>query len=89
LVIICYKFNYTLDAVLELTFPQLKCLRVNLESILKAEAGEKNSNTESFNMSTAQLNTLAFENTVKKLKEKTGRQEFDIDEIYKPQESLK
>ena len=79
-----------MEDAISLTFPQLKMLENNLGKILKAENGstEKEHKTKAMNIQTNDLNTMAFENTVKYLKDKTGKTEFSFEEIYSPDKTI-
>lgn len=65
-------------------------LETNLAKILKAENGtdDKSLQTRSIRTSTDELNTRAFENSVRYLKQKTGRSELSFEDIMDPDKAV-
>ena len=89
--VLCYKFGFNLSYVTNLTIPQIKILEKNLSKILRAEAGEKDvdggldrADTEKY-----LANRIAFGETLKMLKEKTGKDKFTMAELTNPAETIK
>lgn len=87
----CYKFGYNLEYVCGLTIPQIKILESNLSKILKAENGtDKSSNTNAVPDSNSvddnknKANRLAFGDTVRMLKKKTGKESITLAEMMDP-----
>ena len=72
----------SLDNCLSLTVPQLHILEENLSKICQVESGEdKKKNV-------APMNTKAAGETIKMLREKTGRNEFTYQELLNPADTI-
>lgn len=87
-----YKFGFKLDYILDLTVPQIRILQHNLFKIMKAETGDKgdeDAKTGSYDADKNIANRTAFAQTLKLLKEKTGRNEFTLQEIQNPAQTIK
>jgi hypothetical protein len=86
-----YKFGFSSEYILGLTIPQIRILLYNLFKILKAEAGssEKSDNSNKYDADKNIANRTAFAATLKMLKEKTGRNEFTLEEIQNPAQTIK
>jgi hypothetical protein len=72
--------------VLNLTIPQIRMLEKNLYRICKAEAGGKEEEVQE------DKNGVARESvgyTVRRLKEKTGRDNFTMQEVLNPDQTIK
>lgn len=74
----------SLEEVLALTIPQLQVMEECLMKICKAENGE---NPDA--LPKGEGNTIALAQTIKMLREKTGRTEFTMEEALDPMGTLK
>lgn len=90
---LCYKYHFDIDYALNLTIPQVKILGKNLGKFNKEEAGtmDNDSPSQSFDPSDEKYlaNRTAFSETLKMLKEKTGKETFTLPEMLNPGETLK
>ena len=95
---ICYKYHYTIDYVLNLSFPQMLFLldqlgiinKMENEPIEKARNEHLNqSNQSNQYISEIQQNTNVEEVIVKMLKEKTGKESFTMQEVMQPELTLR
>lgn len=69
---------------MDLTIPQIKILEKYLYKICKAEAGQDDTEEKEKH----KANRMAFGQTIKMLKEKTGRDNFTLQEIMNPPETI-
>lgn len=81
--ILVYKYGMSLDAVLNLTVPQMMILQNQLMRICRAEAGEKDPG-EDVPMETREGNAKAWGGVIKMLQEKTGQKAFTFKELMDP-----
>lgn len=90
LLILCYKFHYSLNDVLDLTQPQVQILNKILFKILQAENPSTDSkDNKSEPVNNIEQNNLVMEETVKMLKKRTKRDTFTMEEVINPMMTIK
>ena len=84
IVVLAYKFGYTLEYLLSLTIPQIQILEHNLAKICRAEAGKEEDEVDK-----TTANSMALVGVIEMLQRETGRDRFSMDEIMDPAGTIK
>ena len=83
LLMLCYKYHFSLSEVLSFTMPQIELVKSNLELFCKMENGQEDK------VNKEEDNTKVFDETLKVLQRTTGRSSFTLEEVMNPAETLK